>query len=181
MLTRNAPCAPFSSLRSYGSSSDTSACTRGAGRGHEQLLPVTPSRPVRPGVPAPGLLPHSFQPALRSGRDPGARHYVGYSDDIERRVELHSKRHGSPLLAAVLAASIDFWVVHTWPGTDHHFERKLHVRRSRVCPEPECVPERRRCRRQLQLPLEALTRRAVPQDVQNVIVGLMARNKAVGY
>jgi hypothetical protein len=62
--------------------------------------------------------------------------------------------HGSPLLAAVLGAGINFRVVRTWPGADRHFERKLHIRHgSRVCPEPECVSDRRRRRLQLRLPL----------------------------
>jgi hypothetical protein len=80
---------------------------------------------------------------------------VGYSDDIDRRIETHRKGHGSPLLAAALAVGIDFRVVRTWPGTDRHFERKLHNRHgSRICPEPECVSERRRRQLQLRLRLE---------------------------
>jgi hypothetical protein len=83
-----------------------------------------------------------------------ARHYVGFSDDIPRRVEAHRKGQGSPLLAAALAAGIDFRVVRVWPGADRHFERKLHNRHaSRLCLEPECVSEQRRRRLQLHLPL----------------------------
>lgn len=47
-----------------------------------------------------------------------ARHYVGYSDDIARRLVTHRKGQGTPLLAAALAAGIDFRVVRTWPGAD---------------------------------------------------------------
>ena len=90
----------------------------------------------------------------RSGRHPGAGHYVGYADDIARRVETHRKGWGSPLLAAALAAGIDFRVVRVWPGADRRFERKLHNRHgSRLCPEPECIAGQRERRLQLRLPL----------------------------
>jgi hypothetical protein len=83
-----------------------------------------------------------FDQPYKSGRHPAAQHYVGYSDDIDRRIEMHRKGHGSPLLAAALAVGIDFRVVRTWPGTDRHFERKLHIRHgSRLCPETECVSQ----------------------------------------
>ena len=63
-----------------------------------------------------------------------ARHYLGYSDDIPARLTTHRKGHGSPLLAAALAAGIDFRVVRIWPGADRHFERKLHnPHGSRLC------------------------------------------------
>ena len=34
-----------------------------------------------------------------------ARHYVGFSDDIQRRIQTHRKGQGSPLLAARETAS----------------------------------------------------------------------------
>jgi hypothetical protein len=84
-----------------------------------------------------------------------ARHYVGYADDIARRIETHHKGRGSPLLAAATAAGIGWVVVQIWPGGDRRFERKLHNRHgSRLCPEPECRAEQRRRRLQLRLPLE---------------------------
>jgi hypothetical protein len=83
-----------------------------------------------------------------------ARHYVGFSNDIPRRVEAHRKGQGSPLLAAVLAAGIDFRVVRVWPGADRRFERELHNRHgSRLCSEPACVSAQQERRRQLRLPL----------------------------
>jgi len=83
-----------------------------------------------------------------------ARHYVGYSDDIARRIETHRKGQGSPLLAAALMAGIDFRVVRIWPGADRHVERQLHNRHgSRLCPEPACVAAQRERRLQLRLPL----------------------------
>src|ERR671938_1499441 len=76
-----------------------------------------------------------------------ARHYVGFSDDIPARIATHRKGQGSPLLAAALAAGIDFRLVRVWPGADRRFQRKLHNRHgSRLCPEPECQAEQRRRR-----------------------------------
>jgi hypothetical protein len=96
---------------------------------------------------------HLDQP-YHSGRHPGAGQYVDHADDIARRVQTHRKGQGSPLLAAALAAGIDFRVVRIWPGADRRFERKLHNRHgSRLCPEPECVSEQLRRRLQLRLPL----------------------------
>src|SRR5689334_9846570 len=47
----------------------------------------------------------AIEPAVyNSGRKAGAQHDVGYSDDIDRRLETHRKGHGSPPLAAVIAA-----------------------------------------------------------------------------
>jgi hypothetical protein len=87
-----------------------------------------------PTFPLQGCYLVHFDQPYKSGRHPGAQHYVGDSDDIDRRIEMHRKGHGSPLLPA-LAVGIDFRVVRTWPGTDRHFERKLHIRHgSRLCP-----------------------------------------------
>ena len=83
-----------------------------------------------------------------------ARHYVGFSNDIPARIAAHRKGQGSPLLAAALAAGIDFRVVRVWPGADRRFERKLHNRHgSRLCPEPACASAQQERRRQLRLPL----------------------------
>jgi len=123
--------------------------------GHEHFSPPHRAVGLHPNLPASGLLSGPLRPAVQVARHPGAQHYVGYSDDIDRRIEMHRKEHRSPLLAAALAVGIDFRRVRTWPGTARHFERKLHSRHgSRLCPEPECVSEQRRRRRlQVGLPL----------------------------
>jgi len=83
-----------------------------------------------------------------------ARHYVGYADDIARRIDTHRKGHGSPLLAAATAVGIDWRVVQIWPGGDRRFERKLHNRHgSRLCRELACVSMQRQQRLQIRLPL----------------------------
>ncbi len=116
---------------------------------HTEPSGSTPTSPLQ------GCYLVHFDQPYKSGRHPGAQHYVGYSDDTDRRIEMHRKEHRSPLLAAALAVGIDFRRVRTWPGTARHFERKLHSRHgSRLCPEPECVSEqRRRHRLQVGLPL----------------------------
>jgi predicted GIY-YIG superfamily endonuclease len=59
-----------------------------------------------------------------------ARHYLGYAENVERRVAEHRKGHASKLTAAVVAAGIGFRVVRTWPGNRAE-ERRLKGKRSR--------------------------------------------------
>jgi hypothetical protein len=52
--------------------------------------------------------------------DPGnprgqARHYIGYADDLERRLAQHRSGNGSALMAAVARVGIPWQVVRTWP------------------------------------------------------------------
>src|ERR1700691_2727468 len=54
-----------------------------------------------------------------------ARHYLGWTMDVERRLALHRAGGGSPLLRAAVAAGISFEVARTWSG-DRHLERRLH-------------------------------------------------------
>lgn len=64
-----------------------------------------------------------------------ARHYVGYSDNIEERVALHQNGQGARLCEVVVNAGIGLQLVRTWEGADRHFERKIHGRgKSIYCP-----------------------------------------------
>ena len=54
-----------------------------------------------------------------------ARHYLGYTDDLEGRLAAHRAGRGSPLVAAAVRDGIDFVLAATWPG-DRHQERRLH-------------------------------------------------------
>ena len=65
-----------------------------------------------------------------------ARHYLGWTHDVEQRLAVHRQGQGSPLLRAAVAAGITFDVVRTWPG-DRHLERRLHNAKNspaRLCP-----------------------------------------------
>jgi predicted GIY-YIG superfamily endonuclease len=64
-----------------------------------------------------------------------AQHYIGFTDNLDARLDRHHGKHGSKLLKAVEAAGISFKVVRTWDG-DRAFERKLKNRKnaSRYCP-----------------------------------------------
>jgi hypothetical protein len=55
-----------------------------------------------------------------------ARHYIGYSDDMERRIEAHRDGYGAKLTRALVRAGIGFQVARIWEGGDRTFERKLH-------------------------------------------------------
>lgn len=52
------------------------------------------------------------------------RHYLGFTTDLERRLDDHAHGHGSTLMAYVSAVGIGFEVVRTWPG-GRDLERRL--------------------------------------------------------
>jgi hypothetical protein len=65
-----------------------------------------------------------------------ARHYLGYTEDLEARLAAHRAGRGSPLVAAAVRDGIGFQVAATWP-CDRTEERRLHRYRNsprRLCP-----------------------------------------------
>jgi predicted GIY-YIG superfamily endonuclease len=65
-----------------------------------------------------------------------ARHYLGWTLDVERRLAQPRAGGGSSLLRAAVATGIPFELAHTWPG-DRHLERRLHRYKNtpaRLCP-----------------------------------------------
>ena len=65
-----------------------------------------------------------------------ARHYIGFTQNLEQRLEEHRAGRGSPLVAAAIADGIDFQLAAIWEG-DRHDERRLHRQkntRARLCP-----------------------------------------------
>jgi len=72
-----------------------------------------------------------------------ARHYIGYTSDLEARIEHHRNGSGAKLLDVVNKAGIKWDVVRTWEG-DRKLERKLKNRKnaSQLC--PVCREERRK-------------------------------------
>lgn len=79
-----------------------------------------------------------------------ARHYVGYSDNIEERVAAHIKGQGSRLCEVAVKAGVKLLWARTWVGANRHFERKLHQRgKSIYCP----ICNRRRWHKRMPQPL----------------------------
>jgi predicted GIY-YIG superfamily endonuclease len=64
-----------------------------------------------------------------------ARHYLGSTDGLERRLHEHEQGNGSKLLAAVARAGIPWQLARTWPG-DRAWERRLkrYKKSRRLCP-----------------------------------------------
>lgn len=64
-----------------------------------------------------------------------AQHYLGYTDDLEARLERHREGNGSAIMAAVVKSGITWHVVRTWEG-DRTLERKLKQRKNspKLCP-----------------------------------------------
>lgn len=55
----------------------------------------------------------------------GARHYLGFSTNIERRLKEHRAGRGTPLLGAATKAGINWRHVRTWRKRDGYFEQEL--------------------------------------------------------
>jgi predicted GIY-YIG superfamily endonuclease len=65
-----------------------------------------------------------------------ARHYIGYTEDVDARLARHHAGNGAKLLAAVRRAGIGYEMVRTWEGVGRDFERKLKNQKNapRLCP-----------------------------------------------
>jgi hypothetical protein len=64
-----------------------------------------------------------------------ARHYLGYTTDLDARLAAHRSGNGSRLMEVVTQAGIGWELVRTWPG-DRGVERRLKNRHNspRLCP-----------------------------------------------
>jgi predicted GIY-YIG superfamily endonuclease len=96
---------------------------------------ATPSMAARPTVGTVYLL-HFAHPYYH------ARHYAGFSTNLDRRIGAHRRGRGARLMQAVVHAEIAFIVVRTWDGVTRAFERRLH--RSSHLPQmcPICARDR---------------------------------------
>lgn len=72
-----------------------------------------------------------------------AKHYIGYSSNIEKRMEKHEAGESTGLMRAVKEAGINFDLVRVWHGKNQFFERKLKNRKgaARFCPKCRGVSE----------------------------------------
>ena len=76
-------------------------------------------------LPKSGVYLLHFEPRYKH-----AGHYLGYADDIGRRVYEHEiSGSGSRLVDAARAAGVNIHLARTWPGADRNFERKLKGRK----------------------------------------------------
>lgn len=64
-----------------------------------------------------------------------AQHYIGYAEDIQKRIDRHNAGNGARLLKAVKKSGICFGVVRTWDES-REFERRLKSRKKawEFCP-----------------------------------------------
>ena len=69
-----------------------------------------------------------------------ARHYIGYADDIYRRVSTHKKGQGARMLQVCVERGISFRLVRTWPKRNRHYERQLKNRKNAKVLCPVCNP-----------------------------------------
>jgi len=65
-----------------------------------------------------------------------ARHYVGFTENLEKRLETHRKGIGSKLVKAIVENGNDFVVARTWADGDRTFERHIKNQKNgpRFCP-----------------------------------------------
>lgn len=64
-----------------------------------------------------------------------ARHYLGFAEDLEARLERHRAGRGARLVEVITEAGLDFQLVRTWNG-DRVLERQLKRQKNgpRLCP-----------------------------------------------
>lgn len=64
-----------------------------------------------------------------------ARHYLGYTDDLEQRLERHRAGNGSAIMAEVARRGIAWQLARTWNG-GRDLERRLKNQHNgpRLCP-----------------------------------------------
>lgn len=64
-----------------------------------------------------------------------AMHYLGYTKNLEERLQLHRAGRGARLMEVITQKGIPWKVVRTWPG-GRDLERRLKQRggHARICP-----------------------------------------------
>lgn len=65
-----------------------------------------------------------------------ARHYIGWSRDLERRLAHHAAGTGARFLQVVREAGLTWTLARVWEGQDRTFERRLKDTHhsARYCP-----------------------------------------------
>lgn len=64
-----------------------------------------------------------------------ARHYMGYAEDLERRLKRHARGEGARRTQVLVEQGIGWRLARVWPG-DRKLERRLKNRKSapKLCP-----------------------------------------------
>lgn len=64
-----------------------------------------------------------------------AQHYLGSSDDLAARLDVHRNGHGARLIQVITALGISWQLARTWPG-GRQLERRLKNQKNgpRLCP-----------------------------------------------
>lgn len=73
-----------------------------------------------------------------------ARHYLGWTNDLESRMNAHLEGTGARLLEVITENGIGFSLVRTWPDTTLNDERKLKSMKKNVKLCPLCTPRERK-------------------------------------
>jgi predicted GIY-YIG superfamily endonuclease len=70
-----------------------------------------------------------------------ARHYTGWTTDLDARLQAHRNGHGARLMQVITAAGITWRLARTWPGGRSR-ERAIKDRHEapRLCPECSALP-----------------------------------------
>jgi predicted GIY-YIG superfamily endonuclease len=67
-----------------------------------------------------------------------ARHYIGFTTDLDARLQAHASGHGARLMEVITNAGINWQCVRTWPG-ERKFERQLKRRKETPALCPVCA------------------------------------------
>ena len=66
-----------------------------------------------------------------------ARHYLGFTQNLEGRLQRHRWGAGSPLVRAAVRTGVEIFLARRWDNVTVAFERRVHERRGglrHVCP-----------------------------------------------
>jgi len=79
-----------------------------------------------------------------------ARHYLGWTVNLDKRIQLHRANQGARLLAVINAAGIGWAVVRIWDNGSRALELKLKSRHRHADLCPVCQERRQQERRRYQ-------------------------------
>lgn len=80
-----------------------------------------------------------FEPSFKH-----AQHYLGWTSDVDVRVERHCNGRGSPLVKAAIAAGCTVTVVRVWEDATRSDERALKAKgknNRKLCPTCRAAKE----------------------------------------